>query len=45
MEDWERLIEEVLKISNFVIIGDRRLGWRFVIDGIFGKGNISSLNN
>ena len=45
MGDWERLVESVSIISNFVITGDGILGWEFVIYGKLGKVDRRSLNN
>ena len=42
---WERVIEAVSKINTFVITGDGRLGWEFLIYGRLGKDDISSLKN
>ena len=40
MGDWDRVIEEVSKISNFVTTGDGRLGWEFVIYAKLGKDSV-----
>ena len=45
MGDWARVIEAVSIICNFVITGNGRLGCEFVIHGILGNGDRSSLNN
>ena len=45
MGDWSRLIELVPTIINLVVTGDGRLGWVFLVDGVLGKGDRSSINN
>ena len=43
--DWERVIESVSTIRNFVITGDGVLVWVFVIYRRLGMGGRISLNN
>ena len=45
MVDWERVIEAVSTISNFVITVDEILVWGFKIDRRLGKGDRININN